>query len=92
MVERAKVYVTPGKGVKVPLPIPGGGSVPAEGATVVRNTAVNRLIAHGDLVVGTAPPPGAPVTKTTARVKPAAVTPGAPAATETAAPATKGEK
>lgn len=94
MVERAKVFVTPGPGRKVPLPIPGGGLVPAEGDTVVQTTAVTRLIASGDLVVGKAPEGAPPVTKSTARNKaaPAAAEPAKPAAPEPAVPAVKGEK
>jgi hypothetical protein len=94
MTEQNKVFVTPGAGRKVPLPLPGGGSVPAGGATVVKTLHVVRLIASGDLVEGTAPENVAPVTLRTQRgsahVTPPAAEPVTPAAPP--APAAKGEK
>ncbi len=51
-----QVYVKPGPGRKVPLPIPGGeGVVPAEGKTVTKSRAVRRLLRTGDLELATAP-------------------------------------
>lgn len=50
-----KIFVTVGAGRKVPLPIPGGGTVPGLGGYVSRTMEVERLLANGDLVLGTAP-------------------------------------
>ena len=49
--ELPKVFVKPGKGVRVPLPLPGGlGNVPKEGREVIRSVAIERLITSKDLV------------------------------------------
>jgi hypothetical protein len=57
-----KVFVKPGEGRRVPLPLPGRlGSVPAAGRMVAKDFAIQRLIRNGDLVVG-APPAAAPET------------------------------
>jgi hypothetical protein len=61
-----KVFVVPGAGVKVPLPLPGGGHVPKGGKLLERSFSIERLITSGDLVVGTAPADEPPVTLTTA--------------------------
>ena len=51
MTELPRVFVKPGEGVKVPLPIPGGqGLVPKEGREVVRDLNVERLLRTRDLV------------------------------------------
>jgi hypothetical protein len=65
MAKTEKVFVTPGPGRKTPLPLPGGGSVPANGTTVVRTLAIERLIRSKDLVVGTSP--AAPAAKTNSK-------------------------
>lgn len=49
-----KIFVKPGVGRKVPLPIPGtGDKVPAEGKSVVKSRAVRRLLIAKDLVEAT---------------------------------------
>lgn len=55
MLKIEKIYVVPGAGRKVPLPLPGGGFVPAAGKSLPRTTRIERLIASGDLVVSNAP-------------------------------------
>jgi hypothetical protein len=55
MYQVESVFVVPGAGRLVPLPLPGGGSVPAEGKSVQRTMAVERLITTGDLVIPPAP-------------------------------------
>jgi len=60
MYKLEKVFVVPGEGRKTPLPLPGGGTIPATGKTVPRSIAVERLIRSGDLVVTEAPPAPAP--------------------------------
>ncbi len=60
MYELPKVYVKPGEGRKVPLPVPGGEIIPGLGKEVRRTAAVERLIASGDLVVPDAPKAEAP--------------------------------
>jgi hypothetical protein len=51
MYELPKVFVKPGEGRKVPLPIAGGEIIHGLGKLVTRTVAVERLIASGDLVV-----------------------------------------
>ncbi len=51
-----KIFVKPGEGRKVPLPIPGTNvRVPADGLNVVKDFAVIRLLRTGDLVAGDKP-------------------------------------
>jgi hypothetical protein len=77
-----KIFVTVGAGRKVPLPIPGGGSVSGLGNFINRTMEVERLLANGDLVLGKppAPEPAAPTPAAPPAPEPAA----APAATDTA--------
>lgn len=60
MLKIEKVYVVPGAGRKVPLPLPGGGFVPAAGKSLPRATRIERLITSGDLVVTDPPTSAAP--------------------------------
>ncbi len=71
-----KIFVKPGEGRKVPLPIPGTNvRVPADGRTVVKDIAVIRLLRVGDLVkteppsAATAPTAAAPAPAATAATK-----------------------
>jgi len=57
MYELPKIFVKVGEGRKVPLPIPGGGSVPGLGGYVERTMEVERLITNGDLVECDPPAP-----------------------------------
>ncbi|OYV40413.1 MAG: hypothetical protein B7Z80_04620 [Rhodospirillales bacterium 20-64-7] len=62
MFKYEKIFVTVGARRKVPLPIPGGGSVGGLGNYVDRTMEVERLLANGDLKLGEppAPEPAAP--------------------------------
>ena len=63
-----KIFVKPGEGRKVPLPIPGTSvKVPADGLNVVKGFAVIRLLRVGDLVPAT-PPAAAPAAPAPAAV------------------------
>jgi hypothetical protein len=56
MFRHESVFVKPGAGRVVPLPVPGGSiKVPAEGKVIERDFHVERLISCGDLVVGKLP-------------------------------------
>jgi hypothetical protein len=59
-----KIFVVPGEGRKVPLPLPGGGFVPAAGAWVQKSMHVHRLIRSKDLVEAKPPEPPAPEVET----------------------------
>lgn len=53
---QTRIFVVPGAGRKMPLPIPGSNAaVPAEGRLVLNSFAVQRLLRCGDLVAGAAP-------------------------------------
>jgi hypothetical protein len=67
MNETVTIFVVPGAGRKVPLPVPGGRSVPAAGTYVTKTLAVTRLLRTGDLVETTAPEKAEPVTRSTAK-------------------------
>jgi hypothetical protein len=80
-----KIFVTVGPGRAVPLPIPGGGSVPGLGGYVSRTLEVERLIEIGDLVVGEPP---APVADAPVADAPVAEAPAAGDAAEAKTPRT----
>lgn len=71
---QTKVFVVPGAGRKMPLPVPGDKiSVPAEGRLVIKSLAVMRLLRCGDLVEQSAPAPVPTQTPASAApIKPAA--------------------
>lgn len=63
-----KLFVKPGEGRKVPLPIPGSNlRVPAEGMNVVKTIAVIRLLRVGDLIAVEAPAPAPAAAKQAAK-------------------------
>ena len=66
MYRTERIFVVPGAGVKVPLPLPGGGNVPAAGRFVDKDFAVIRLLKAKDLVEGKPPEVEVATTQTTA--------------------------
>jgi hypothetical protein len=79
MLRPERIFVVPGAGVKVPLPLPGGGNVPAAGKFVDKSLSVLRLLAVGDLVEGKPPEAEVATVQTTAPAEPPAEAALAPA-------------